>query len=113
MIWVFTGHNTDGIDPDSCSDVLVEDCYVAVGDDAVAIKSGIDLAGREFHTPSKDMVFRRCTFATKHVSIGSEESGGVSNITIEDTVLGSVALPPGKGNVPGIHLKAERGRGGQ
>ena len=22
------GHNTDGIDPDSCDGVLVEDCYV-------------------------------------------------------------------------------------
>lgn len=107
------GHNTDGIDPDSCSNVLVERCYVSVGDDAVAIKSGIDAAGREFGRPSKDMLFRDCIFATKHVSIGSEESGGVSNITMEDCTLGAVGeLSSSEGFNPGVHLKAERGRGG-
>jgi polygalacturonase len=110
------GHNTDGIDPDSCSRVLVEGCYVRVGDDAVAIKSGIDYAGRRFGRPSQHMLFRNCTFASKHVSIGSEESGGVRNITVEDCILGAPSGPhnsaPFDGFSPGIHLKAERGRGG-
>ena len=74
------------------------------------------------------MVFRRNTFATKHVSIGSEESGGVSNITIEDCVLGEDASATaaaaaggstaggggggggGSALPAGIHLKAERGQ---
>jgi polygalacturonase len=31
--------NTDGIDPDSCSDVLIEDCVIDVGDDGISLKS--------------------------------------------------------------------------
>lgn len=57
------------------------------------------------------MLFRNCTFASKHVSIGSEESGGVRNITIQDSVLGAIG-DTSPGFQPGIHLKAERGRGG-
>ena len=59
-----------------------------------------------------------CIFASKHVSIGSEESGGVRNITIEDSILGAVAkvdgsqVEPFGGFAAGVHLKAERGRGG-
>jgi polygalacturonase len=34
--------NDDGIDPDSCSNVLVEKCFVSVGDNSVAIKSGMN-----------------------------------------------------------------------
>jgi polygalacturonase len=43
--------NSDGIDPDSSRNVLVEDCFVDVGDDTVAIKSGMDYAGRQFAHP--------------------------------------------------------------
>ena len=34
--------NTDGIDPDSTSDVDIHDCRVVTGDDCIAIKSGWD-----------------------------------------------------------------------
>lgn len=33
-------HNTDGLDPESCTDVLVLGTYISVGDDCIAIKSG-------------------------------------------------------------------------
>lgn len=102
------GHNTDGIDPDSTRNVLVENCYVDVGDDAVAIKSGIDFAGRQFGVPSENMLFRHNHFASRHIAIGSEESGGVRNVTFVDNILGV----EGQSTLAGIHLKAERGRGG-
>lgn len=44
--------NTDGIDPDSTSDVLIEGCYIRTGDDAIAIKSGWDEYGYDFGMPS-------------------------------------------------------------
>lgn len=48
-----TSPNTDGIDPDSCSNVVIRNFNVIhCGDDAVAIKSGKDSAGRAFGMPS-------------------------------------------------------------
>ena len=69
------------------------------------------------------MLFRNNHFATKHFSIGSEMSGGVRNVTMTDCVLGDPSNarrqlqvdPTPKSSAAtwaGIHLKAERGRGG-
>lgn len=102
--------NSDGIDPDSTSNVLVENCFVDVGDDSVAIKSGMDYAGRQFAHPSQNMIFRNSHFVQNAMAIGSEESGGVRNITFENIVMGPRHEPYTEG--PLIHLKAMRGRGG-
>jgi len=80
--------NDDGIDPDSCDRVLVERCWVSVGDDAVAIKSGLNFAGREFAKPSANQVFRDCSFVSETFAIGSEMSGGVFNITVNNRTFG-------------------------
>ncbi|KAJ4732342.1 Pectin lyase-like superfamily protein [Rhynchospora pubera] len=53
--------NTDGINPDSCSQVRIEDCYVVSGDDCVAIKSGWDQYGISYGMPSQHIVIRRLT----------------------------------------------------
>ena len=37
--------NTDGLDPDFCTDVLVENCTITSGDDAIAVKAGSGYAG--------------------------------------------------------------------
>ena len=39
--------NTDGIDPESSSNVRILDCHINVGDDCIAIKSGRDEAGKK------------------------------------------------------------------
>ncbi|PKI34990.1 hypothetical protein CRG98_044621 [Punica granatum] len=55
---IFQAPNTDGIDPDSCEDMVIEDCYISVGDDAIAIKSGWDQYGIAYGRPSKNILIR-------------------------------------------------------
>jgi len=83
--------NTDGIDPDSSSNVLITDCTISVGDDNIAIKSGMNEPGIEYGWPSANITIQNCVFKSGHgISIGSEMSGGVKNVTVKDcTAIGT------------------------
>ena len=48
------GPNSDGCDPESCKDVLIEDCLFDTGDDCIAIKSGRNGDGRRVATSESD-----------------------------------------------------------
>ena len=98
------GPNTDGIDPDSCDNVLIENYYYCAGDDAIAVKSGWNWAGIQFGMPSKNIVARNVTSACRGgFTIGSEMSGGVENVTFKDSVSTGQS---------GIRISSELGRGG-
>lgn len=78
--------NRDGIDIDSCKNVLIEGCDIETGDDAISLKSGRGLDGARLGRPTEDVIIRdcnlRCTrFAS--IGIGSETSAGVRNVRIE------------------------------
>ncbi|XP_057818151.2 probable polygalacturonase [Cryptomeria japonica] len=99
--------NTDGIDPDSSSNVCIEDSYVNNGDDVVAIKSGWDEYGIAYGRPSSNIIVRRVTGITSGfsgIAIGSETSGGIRDILIQHVNI----LNSGTG----IRLKTNVGRGG-
>ena len=99
--------NTDGIDIDSCEDVLIENCYVTVGDDGIAIKSGSGKNGIQVGKPSRRITVRGCTVEDGHggIVIGSETAAGIFDVFAEDCVF--------KGTDRGIRIKTRRGRGGQ
>jgi polygalacturonase len=83
---IFGGYlNDDGIDPDSCEDVLIEDCYIETEDDAIAIKAGRDQDAWE-RDPCKNVVVRNCKLnsGVNSFCIGSEMSGGVENVFVEN-----------------------------
>lgn len=99
--------NTDGIDPDSCEDMVIEDCYISVGDDGIAIKSGWDQYGIAYGRPSKNILIRNLIVRSEvsaGISIGSEMSGGVSNITVENVLIWSSRRA--------VRIKTAPGRGG-
>ena len=77
--------NNDGIDIESSRDVLIDNVYFNNGDDNIAIKSGRDNDGWTTCRPSENIVIRRCHFKGLHaVVIGSEMSGGVENVFVEN-----------------------------
>ena len=97
--------NTDGINPDSCSNVHIANCHIDVGDDCIAIKSGSEEDGRPNPRPCQNITITNCTMLHGHggVVIGSEMTGGVRNVSISNCVF--------CGTDRGIRLKSRRGRG--
>ena len=102
------GPNSDGCDPESCDHVLIEDCMFDTGDDCIAIKSGRNADGRRINIPSQNIVIRNCLMKEGHggVVIGSEISGGVNNVFVEDCQMDSPHLERA------IRIKTNSIRGG-
>jgi polygalacturonase len=102
------GPNTDGCDPESCSDVLIEECLFDTGDDCIALKSGRNADGRRVGMPIENVVIRGCRMRKGHggITIGSEVSGGARNIYAERCEMSSPELERG------LRIKTNSERGG-
>jgi hypothetical protein len=99
--------NNDGVDVDSSSNVVIEQCVFRTGDDCVAIKSGRDLDGRTVGIPSENVVVRDCVMQYSKaagVALGSEMSGGVRGVYVFRCDMGKVETA--------INIKANLDRGG-
>jgi len=99
--------NNDGIDIDSSINGLIENCTFSTGDDAIVFKSGRDSDGWRVNKPSKNFVVRNCIApqVLHGIAFGSEMSGGIENVFVENINLGNV-----KGEA--IQFKANKDRGG-
>ncbi len=88
------GPNNDGLDPESCRDMLVEDCFFSTGDDCIAVNSGRNHDGRRLNRPAENIVVRNCRMADGHggLTIGSQISGHAHNIFFERCRLDSPGL---------------------
>ncbi len=100
------GPNNDGIDPDSCRNVLIEDCFLDTGDDCICLKAGRNEDAWEVGKPLENVLIRRCRTKRGHggVVIGSEMSAGVRNVFVHDCHFA--------GTQRGIRIKSLPGRGG-
>lgn len=98
-------HNTDGINPESCTNVEIAGVYFSVGDDCIAVKSGKLYMGKTYKSPSKDILIHHCLMEKGHggVTIGSEIAAGVDNIKIQNCRF--------IGTDRGLRVKTRRGRG--
>ncbi|HXT13686.1 MAG TPA: glycoside hydrolase family 28 protein [Candidatus Angelobacter sp.] len=93
--------NTDAIDP-SGRHMLITKCRIDVGDDDIAIKAGKKVAGQ---FQSEDITVTDCTFLHGHgMSIGSETSGGVRNVSVKNCTF--------ENTENGLRIKSDGRRGG-
>jgi len=86
--------NGDGCNPESCKNVLIEECFFNTGDDCIAIKSGRNRDGRKWNLATENVVVRKCRMQNGHggVVIGSEISGGFRNLFVEACEMNSPSL---------------------
>jgi polygalacturonase len=105
---VSDGPNNDGCNPESSTDVLIENSLFDTGDDCIAIKSGRNADGRRLNAPSERIVVRGCRMRAGHggVTIGSEVSGSVRDVFVEQNEMSSPELDRG------IRFKTNAVRGG-
>jgi polygalacturonase len=98
--------NGDGIDLESCKNVLIENSVFDVGDDGICIKSGRDEAGRKRGMPTENVIVRNSTVYAAHGGfvIGSEMSGGARNLFVDNCTFIGTDI--------GLRFKTTRGRGG-
>lgn len=100
------GPSTDGIDVDSSTWVLIQNCDIDCNDDDFCLKAGRDWDGLRVNRPTEYVVIRKC-IARKGgglLTLGSETSGGIRHVLAEDLV--------GKGTGNGFHIKSATTRGG-
>ncbi|HEX6520924.1 MAG TPA: glycosyl hydrolase family 28 protein [Streptosporangiaceae bacterium] len=102
-----TARNTDGIDPDSSTNVTVNNSYIQDGDDGIAIKTNSGAAS--------NMTIENSHFYGTHgISIGSETQHGVTNILVQnDTVSGTDTSGNVSGDNNGVRIKTNSGKGGK
>ncbi len=99
--------NGDGMDVDSCRDVLIEHCTIDTGDDAISLKSGRGLAAQQLGRPTENVMIRDCSLTSSiyaAIGIGTEMSGGIRNIHLENDLM--------SGRQNAIFIKSRDGRGG-
>ncbi len=98
--------NTDGCNLEGCRHALIDGVFADTGDDAVCLKSGRDADGRRVGIPCEDVIVRRVVTERSHggVTIGSEMSGGVRNVLVENCEF--------RNNYIGLWIKTAPERGG-
>jgi len=98
--------NGDGIDIESCRNVLLVNSKFDVGDDGICIKSGKDEEGRKRGIPTENLIVSDCVVYHGHggFTVGSEMSGGVKNVKVDNCNF--------IGTDVGLRFKSTRGRGG-
>ena len=100
------GPSSDGVDIDSSSNVLVQNCDIDCNDDNFCLKAGRDSDGLRVNRPTTNVVIRDCIARKGHglITCGSETSGSIYNVEVYNLKA--------YGTSTGIRFKSTQGRGG-
>ncbi|GAA0148291.1 lyase [Lithospermum erythrorhizon] len=98
---------TSGVVPDSSEHVCIENSNISTSHDAISLKSGWDEYGIAYGRPTTNVHIRGVRLQSSvgsGIAVGSEMSGGISNVLMEDLYV--------RDSFVGILFKTTRGRGG-
>ncbi|MEL0554276.1 MULTISPECIES: glycoside hydrolase family 28 protein [Enterobacteriaceae] len=97
--------NTDAIDPIDSQNIRITNNYIDCNDDHIAIKA--EKADPRFPdgVVSNIYIANNTLKQGRGISIGSESSGGVNNVVVENNTF--------DGSMYGIRIKSPRGKGGE
>ncbi len=100
------GSSTDGVDIDSSSRVLVQNCDIDDDDDDICLKAGRDADGLRVNRPTEYILIQNniVRHGAGIVTFGSETSGGIRKVVVYHN--------QGFGTSEGIRFKSARTRGG-
>ena len=81
------GANNDGIDPDCCQDVVISDCIVHTGDDAIVLKATGPMSKR--YGPCENVTISNCILHSRDsaLKIGTETHAAIRNVVLSDCVV--------------------------
>ncbi len=81
------GANNDGIDPDSCQDVIISDCDISTGDDAIVLKATAPMTRR--YGPCENVTITNCVLHSRDsaLKIGTETHGDIRNVLLSNCVV--------------------------
>ena len=103
------GANNDGIDPDCCRNVVIANCIVSTGDDAIVVKSTGPMSRR--YGVCENITITNCVLHSRDsaLKIGTETHGTIRNVTLSDCIIDRCSRAVGiwvrdGGTVEDIHI---------
>ncbi|MER7336105.1 MULTISPECIES: glycoside hydrolase family 28 protein [unclassified Micromonospora] len=98
------GPNTDGIDPTCSENVLIADCDIDTGDDAICLKSEDPYGDLRV---SRNITVTNCVLTTccNGFKIGTRTMGGFENITFTNSVIQSREVPLNERVIAGLAIE--------
>lgn len=78
--------NSDGIDPDHCSNVRIQGCHVVCADDCICLKAS---KGNSEYGPCENIIISGCTLTSTSaaIKIGTEGVGNFRNVIVSDCIV--------------------------
>ncbi len=78
--------NSDGIDPDHCSNVRILGCHIQCADDCICLKSS---AGNMEYGPTRNVIVSGCTLISTSAAlkIGTEGTGDFENVLVDNCAI--------------------------
>lgn len=78
--------NSDGIDPDHCSNVRICNCHIECADDCICLKTS---KGNAEYGPCENILITGCTLISTSaaIKIGTEGVGDFRNILVSDCII--------------------------